>query len=104
VNRIETTSRLRMDIIARALRVPAMDEPSPATPRVVIIRETPIELCQFLKFGGLAESGGEAKLRIAEGKVLVNGTVETRKRKKLGPGDTVTLDGQSLVVQVGSSG
>jgi ribosome-associated protein len=93
-----------MDKIQRALRMPAMEQPSPVTPRVVIIRETPIELCQFLKFGGLAGSGGEAKQRIAEGKVLVNGTVETRKRKKLGPGDTVTMDGQSLVVQVGSPG
>jgi ribosome-associated protein len=93
-----------MDKIQRALRMPAMEQPSPATPRIVIIRETPIELCQFLKFGGLAGSGGEAKQRIADGQVLVNGAVETRKRKKLGPGDTVTLDGQTLVVQVGSPG
>jgi ribosome-associated protein len=69
-------------------------------PRAVIVRETPIELCQFLKFGGLAGSGGEAKQHIAEGKVLVNGAVETRKRKKLAPGDKVTFDGQTLVVQV----
>jgi ribosome-associated protein len=68
----------------------------------VIIQETPIDLCQFLKFGGLAGSGGEAKQRIADGKVLVNGTVETRKRKKLAAGDTVTLDGQTIVVQLGS--
>lgn len=81
--------------------MPAMEQPNPATPRVVIVRETPIELCQFLKFGGLAGSGGEAKQRIAEGKVRVNGTVETRKRRKLAPGNTVTLDGQTLVVQVG---
>lgn len=79
-----------------------MEKPSPATPRVVIIRETPIELCQLLKFGGLAGSGGEAKQRIADGEVLVNGTLETRKRKKLAPGDTVTLDGQTIVVQVAS--
>jgi ribosome-associated protein len=84
--------------------MPAMEKPSPATSRVVLVQETPIELCQFLKFGGLASSGGEAKQRIADGKVLVNGTVETRKRKKLAPGDTVTLDGQSIVVQVGGPG
>jgi ribosome-associated protein len=82
--------------------MPAMAKPSPATPRVVIIRETLIELCQLLKFGGLAGSGGEAKQRISNGEVLVNGTLETRKRKKLAPGDTVTLDGQTIVVQVGS--
>ena len=56
--------------------MPAMAKPSPATPRVVIIRETLIELCQLLKFGGLAGSGGEAKQRISNGEVLVNGTLE----------------------------
>jgi len=84
--------------------MPAMDKLSPSSARVVLVRETPIELCQFLKFGGLAGSGGEAKQRIADGHVLVNGTVETRKRKKLAPGDTVTLDGETLVVQVGTPG
>ena len=83
-------------------RIPAMNQPSPATPRGVIVRETPIELCQFLKFAGLAGSGGEAKQRIADGEVLVNGTLETRKRKKLASGDTVTLDGQTIVVQLAS--
>jgi ribosome-associated protein len=78
-----------------------MEIPNPANRRVVLVRETPIELCQFLKFGGLAGSGGEAKQFITEGKVLVNGVEETRKRKKLVPGDTVTHDGQTLVVQVG---
>jgi ribosome-associated protein len=78
-----------------------MEKSDPSTPQAVIVRETPIELCQFLKFGGLAGTGGEAKQRIAEGEVLVNGVVETRKRKKLGPGDTVTLDGRTLLVQVG---
>ncbi len=77
-----------------------MEKSDPSTPEPVIVRETPIELCQFLKFGGLAGTGGEAKQRIAEGEVLVNGVVETRKRKKLGPGDTVTLDGRTLLVQV----
>ena len=78
-----------------------MEKPSPVIPRVVFVRECPIELCRFLKFGGLAGSGGEAKQSIVDGKVLVNGVEETRKRKKLGSGDTVTVDGQTLVVQVG---
>jgi len=75
---------------------------SPAdAPRVVVVTETPIELCQFLKFGGLTESGGEAKQLISEGLVMLNGVVETRKRKKLEAGDRVTLRGQSLIVQIG---
>jgi ribosome-associated protein len=78
-----------------------MEKPNPVIPRAVLVRECPIELCQFLKFAGLAGSGGEAKQAIADGKVLVNGIEETRKRKKLMPGDTVNFDGQTLVVKVG---
>jgi ribosome-associated protein len=70
-------------------------------PTIVVVREQPIELCQFLKFGGLAGSGGEAKTAIANGEVLLNGAVETRKRKKLSAGDTVSWRGQAIVVQVG---
>ncbi len=73
---------------------------SPAS-RPVTVRAVPIELCQFLKFGGLAATGGEAKQVISQGLVLLNGTVETQKRKKLLAGDRVTCDGQTLVVQVG---
>lgn len=68
--------------------------------RAVTVREIPIELCQFLKFGGLAGSGGEAKQLIGEGGVLVNGAVETRKRRKLTIGDRVTVEGQSIIVRL----
>ena len=73
---------------------------SPSVPRPVLVREVPIELCQFLKFGGLTDSGGEAKQYISAGFVLLNGVVETQKRKKLQVGDQVTLKGQTLVVQL----
>jgi ribosome-associated protein len=72
-----------------------------AEPRPVMVRGIPIELCQFIKFGGLAASGGEAKQLISAGRVLLNGAVETQKRKKLTVGDRVTLNGQTLVVQLG---
>jgi ribosome-associated protein len=68
--------------------------------REVTVREEPIELCQFLKFGGLAATGGEAKMAITEGKVLLNGVVETQKRKKLRAGDKVTFETQTLVVRI----
>jgi ribosome-associated protein len=58
----------------------------------------PIELCQFLKFAALTSSGGEAKLAICGGRVQVNGTVESRKRRKLALGDRVTFAGQTFVV------
>ena len=74
---------------------------SSSAPRPVIVRAVPIELCQFLKFGGLTGTGGEAKQVISSGLVTLNGAVETQKRKKLLAGDRVTYDGQTLVVSLG---
>ena len=48
-----------------------------------------VELYKILKFEGLAESGGNAKQAIAEGRVSVNGEIETRKRKKIKAGDQI---------------
>jgi ribosome-associated protein len=76
----------------------AMSEEARESPKTVAVSETPIELCQFLKFGGLARSGGQAKQAISEGLVLLNGAVETQKRKKLVLGDRVTFDGKTIVV------
>ncbi len=74
---------------------------SASAPRQVTVRAVPIELCQFLKFGGLAESGGAAKQAVAERRVHVNGVLETRKRRQLAVGDVVTLEGRSLLVHLG---
>lgn len=68
-----------------------------------MVRAEPIELCQLLKFAGLAESGGAAKQAVAEGAVLVNDVLETRKRRKLLAGDRVTTAGETVVVQVGGA-
>ena len=78
-----------------------MSDSKSSAPRAVTVREVPIELCQFIKFGGVAESGGEAKQLINEGLVTLNGTVETQKRKKLAVGDRVTVRGQTLIVKLG---
>jgi ribosome-associated protein len=77
-----------------------MSNESSSLPQDVMVRETPIELCQFIKFAGLAESGGAAKQLVAEGSVLLNGTIETRKRKQLVPGDKVTVAGRTIIVRV----
>ena len=50
-----------------------------------------IKLDALLKFANLVSSGGEAKIRIAEGEVLVNGEICTMRGKKLQPGDEVTF-------------
>lgn len=57
-----------------------------------------IKLDAMLKFANLVSSGGEAKIRIAEGEVLVNGEACTMRGKKLRPGDTVTLDGETVKI------
>ncbi len=57
-----------------------------------------IKLDAFLKLSGLAETGGEAKLMVADGEVLVNGEVCTQRGKKLRPGDKVSFGGETLEV------
>lgn len=52
-----------------------------------------IKLEAFLKFSGAVETGGEAKNRIQNGDVLVDGEVCTARGKKLYPGASVELDG-----------
>jgi len=66
---------------------------------IKIYRE-PVELYKLLKFEGLASSGGEAKTFIGEGRVTVNGEVETRKRKKIVAGDIVEFGGERFRVQL----
>lgn len=50
-----------------------------------------IRLDAFLKLTGLVDTGGQAKLLIQEGRVLVNGEICPQRGKKLRPGDTVAL-------------
>ena len=52
-----------------------------------------IKLDAFLKFCGAVGTGGEAKLRIADGEISVNGAVCTQRGKKLRAGDTVRCGG-----------
>ena len=57
-----------------------------------------IQLDQFMKVAGLVSTGGQAKVVIQSGQVLLNGVVETRRKKKLKSGDKITFGGQTLVV------
>jgi ribosome-associated protein len=58
-----------------------------------------IKLDQFLKLAQIVQTGGQAKQLIQSGEVLVNGEVETRRGRKLVPGDVVEVDGEELHVQ-----
>lgn len=57
-----------------------------------------IELNKLLKIMQLVSSGGEAKQLIDEGHVLVNGQVETQRRKKLRSGDKVSFQGEEVEI------
>ena len=58
----------------------------------------PIRLDQFLKLANLVGSGGEAKVLIKDGEVLVNGEVENRRGRKLYAGDEVVVADSDPVV------
>ena len=64
--------------------------------RDVVLNSEPVELYKILKFEGLVHSGGVTKLAIESGDVLVNGQVETRKRKKIVGGDVIEFNGESI--------
>jgi ribosome-associated protein len=67
--------------------------------------ESVIRLDDFLKTSGLTATGGQAKVLIQSGQVMVNGVVETRRRKQLSPGDVVEALGESFeVVEDNSNG
>lgn len=72
--------------------------------RTVELTREPIELYKILKFEGMVASGGEAKMVISEGMVLVNGKVETRKRKKIVAGDTIEFGQEILRMELANKG
>ena len=59
------------------------------------IRDEYIKLGQALNLAGLVDSGLTAKEVIQDGQVLVNGEVDTRRGKKLYPGDTFSFNGKA---------
>jgi ribosome-associated protein len=56
-----------------------------------ILTDTYIELFKLLKVLDLVDSGANAKFLIADGYVLRNGEIETRKRAKIRKGDIVEI-------------
>lgn len=66
---------------------------------VIKLREEFIKLGQALKAVGFVESGVEAKEVIQNGLVLVNGEIDTRRGRKLYPGDVVVFDGEEIKIE-----
>ena len=65
------------------------------------IQQNTIELCKLLKIADLVAGGGEAKVVISEGYVLLNGEVEYQKRKKVYHNDVVEFNGEVKLPVIG---
>ena len=65
----------------------------------ILIHTEFIKLDALLKYAGLCMTGGEAKTLIEEGYAFVNGQSCTMRGKKLRPGDTVTLNDTTVVLE-----
>lgn len=57
-----------------------------------------ILLQSLLQVGGLCDTGGEAKIAITQGKVKVDGVIETRRGKKIRAGQSVFFKGTILKI------
>jgi len=71
-----------------------MNADAPATE--LPIRDEMIRLGQLMKLASLAEDGVEAKALIDNGLVQVNGEIEERRGRQLHPGDTVSVNGETV--------
>lgn len=58
---------------------------------IINISTPTIQLDQLLKWAGIAESGGQVKLFIEDGLILLNGTKVYERRKKIHPGDIIEI-------------
>jgi ribosome-associated protein len=67
---------------------------------LVEITTEPVELYKILKFEGMVSSGAEAKSVIADGQVIVNGEIETRKRKKIVAGDIIEFADEKMQIHL----
>ena len=64
------------------------------------LRNEFIKIGQALKVAGFVDSGVEAKFCIQDGLVKVNGSIETRRGKKLVDGDIVEFDGKKIKIGI----
>ena len=69
-----------------------------AAPLPLVISTEFIKLEAAMKFAALAETGGEAKERIQNGEVSVNGEICTMRGRKLRPGDVFSYGGQTMEI------
>jgi ribosome-associated protein len=68
--------------------------------KTIKVKDLPIRLGQFLKLANLVQDGFEAKLRIQNGEVMVNGITEIRRGRQLQHLDKITIDGGTWIVDL----
>ena len=66
--------------------------------RRIKIKGDVIKLDALLKYAAVSSTGGEAKLTIQNGDVLINGEPCLLRGKKIKPGDVVRCGGDVLLV------
>lgn len=69
---------------------------------IITITTEFIRLQDLMKLANMVSSGGEAKVLIQDGQVLVNGEVCLQRGKKLRPGDTVTYGNRTYTTAYAS--
>tara|TARA_B100000579_G_scaffold141021_1_gene114562 strand:+ start:267 stop:485 length:219 start_codon:yes stop_codon:yes gene_type:complete len=57
-----------------------------------------MKLDQYLKFIGVVQTGGEAKMIIRSGEISVNGMIENRRGRKLIDGDQIIIANETYIV------
>lgn len=68
--------------------------------QTIKIKDEFIKLGQLIKLAGLVDNGVEAKYVIQNSLVFVNGVIDTRRGKKIVPGDVVTYKDQEIRVEI----
>lgn len=66
--------------------------------QIVKISSAMIQLNQLLKWIGVLETGGQIAFLLDEKAILLNGVAIQEKRKKIYPGDTVTINNEEYFV------
>jgi ribosome-associated protein len=77
---------------------PLSSGPADNTVISILIKTGTIRLSQLLKLANVVQDGAEAKFRITNEEVRVNGIVEIRRGRKLQDGDRVKFGGESYEV------
>jgi len=64
-----------------------------------VLTEEFIELIKLIKLLRIAESGGQAKMFVENGEVVLNGNLESRKRAKIRKGDKIEIFNYEITIK-----